>query len=69
MTYFVIFSLSRAEFPHFSGQGNWETISTQKGTSSGSLSRQKSVGSKPTERLLSSSSPKGKRDALSKQSG
>lgn len=46
-----------------------------KGSPGGSLSRQKSVSSKPAERLLSSSpalghsSLKGKKDALTKHSG
>lgn len=73
---FVIFFTSRAGFPQLSGQGSWGMKSTpQKGTSAGSLSRQKSVGGKPSERLLSSSpasmqsSLKGKKDAMSKQSG
>lgn len=48
-------------------------ITPVKGASSGSLSRQKSVGGKPAERALSSSpaqaSLKGKRDAMTNHSG
>ncbi|KAL6295724.1 hypothetical protein ACE6H2_003866 [Prunus campanulata] len=65
----------QADFPHLASQASWGVKNTPvKGTSAGSSSRQKSVGGKPTERLLSSSpassqsSVKGKRDAMTKQS-
>ncbi|PON40482.1 GYF domain containing protein [Parasponia andersonii] len=65
-----------ADFPNLSGQGSRGMKNNpQKGTSAGSLSRQKSMGNKVTERASLSSSPgsiysstKGKRDAMSKRS-
>nr|XP_048331467.1 protein ESSENTIAL FOR POTEXVIRUS ACCUMULATION 1 isoform X2 [Ziziphus jujuba var. spinosa] len=64
----------QADFPHLSGQSSWGTKNTPlKGTSAGSLSRQKSIGGKTMERSLASSpavqsSVKGKRDAMTKRS-
>ncbi|KAM1021553.1 hypothetical protein ACFX15_041869 [Malus domestica] len=63
----------QADFPHLASQGSQGVKNTPvKGTSAGSLGRQKSVGGKSNERLLSSSpsqsSTKGKRDAMTKQS-
>nr|XP_016489233.1 PREDICTED: uncharacterized protein LOC107809155 isoform X2 [Nicotiana tabacum] len=65
----------QSEFPQLGNQGSWGSKTTPvKGNPGGSLSRQKSVSSKPAERLLSSSpasahsSLKGKKDALTKHS-
>ncbi|XVF36120.1 hypothetical protein REPUB_Repub19eG0031100 [Reevesia pubescens] len=65
----------QADFPLLANSGGWVTKSPPiKGTASGSLSRQKSVGGRPIERTLSSSpasaqsSLKGKRDTLTKHS-
>ncbi|XP_062097710.1 protein ESSENTIAL FOR POTEXVIRUS ACCUMULATION 1-like [Humulus lupulus] len=66
----------QADFPNLSSQGSWGMKNyPSKGTSAGSLSRQKSMGGKATERASLSSSPgslhssqKGKRDAMSKRS-
>lgn len=72
----IILSISRADFPHLSGHNSWGTkITPLKGTSAGSLSRQKSMGGKATERAILSSpasvqsSVKRKGDAMTKQSG
>lgn len=68
--------MSRVDFPHLASQGNRVMKSTPvKGTSAGSLSRQKSFGGKPAEQSLSSSPAtaqaylKGKRDAMTNHSG
>lgn len=68
--------VSRADFPHLASQGSRGMKNTPvKVTSAGSLNRQKSAGGKATERLLSTSpasaqsSIKGKRDAMTRQSG
>lgn len=68
--------MCRADFPQLASQGSRGMKSTHaKVNSAGSLSRQKSTVGKGTERLLSSSpapaqsSVKGKRDAMTKQSG
>ncbi|XWS24347.1 hypothetical protein CRYUN_Cryun28dG0093800 [Craigia yunnanensis] len=65
----------QADFPLLANMSSWGTKTTPvKGTASGSLSRQKSVGGKHIERTLSSSpasaqsSLKGKRDTLTKHS-
>ncbi|XP_022750461.1 uncharacterized protein LOC111299508 [Durio zibethinus] len=65
----------QADFPLLARVGSWGTKTTPvKGTASGSLTRQKSVGGRPNERTLSSSpasahsSLKGKRDTLTKHS-
>ncbi|KAL4312365.1 hypothetical protein GQ457_01G009710 [Hibiscus cannabinus] len=65
----------QGDFPVLANAGSWGAKSTPtKGNASGSLSRQKSVGGRPTERTLSSSpasaqsSLKGKRDMLTKHS-
>ncbi|KAG7941684.1 hypothetical protein I3843_16G056900 [Carya illinoinensis] len=65
----------QADFPHLASQGNRAIKSTSvKGASSGSLSRQKSVGGRPADRSLSSSpasaqaSSKGKRDVMTNHS-
>ncbi|KAL4649920.1 hypothetical protein ACB092_01G049300 [Castanea dentata] len=65
----------QVDFPHLASQGNRVMKSTPvKGTSAGSLSRQKSVGGKPAEQSLSSSPAtaqaylKGKRDAMTNRS-
>lgn len=70
------FPVSRVDFPNLASQGNRVMKSTPvKGTSAGSLSRQKSVGGKPAEQSLSSSPAtaqaylKGKRDAMTNHSG
>lgn len=72
----IVVFISRADFPHLASQGSRVMKSTPvKGTSTGSLSRQKSVVGKPAERSLSSSpasaqaSLKGKRDAMNNHSG
>ncbi|XP_022768947.1 uncharacterized protein LOC111312697 isoform X2 [Durio zibethinus] len=63
------------DFPLLANVGGWRTKSTPaKGTTSGSLSGQKSAGGRPIERTLSSSpastrsSLKGKRDMLTRHS-
>lgn len=73
---YFYFWVCRGDFPHLSGQGSWGVKNNHvKGTSAGSLSRQKSMSSRPTEKSLSSSpgslhsSLKGKRDAMTKRSG
>ncbi|XP_050212155.1 protein ESSENTIAL FOR POTEXVIRUS ACCUMULATION 1 [Mercurialis annua] len=65
----------QSEFPHLASQGSWGAKNTPvKGTPSGSLSRQKSMGGRHADRALSSSpastqsSLKGKRDAINKHS-
>ncbi|KAL4311030.1 hypothetical protein GQ457_01G050360 [Hibiscus cannabinus] len=65
----------QGDFPVLANAGSWGAKSTPtKGNASGSLSRQKSVGGRPTERTLSSSpasvqsSLRGKRDMLTKHS-
>ncbi|KAI3440069.1 GYF domain-containing protein [Psidium guajava] len=65
----------QAEFPKLASQTSWGTKNTPvKGTPSGSFSRQKSVGVRPVEHILSSSpasgqtSLKGKREAMNKHS-
>ncbi|KAJ9159784.1 hypothetical protein P3X46_025258 [Hevea brasiliensis] len=65
----------QSEFPQLVNQGSWGTKNTPvKGTPSGSLSRQKSLGGRHAERSLSSSpasvqsSLKGKRDTINKHS-
>ncbi|GMJ04994.1 Essential for poteXvirus Accumulation 1 [Hibiscus trionum] len=65
----------QGDFPHLANAGSWGAKSTPtKGNASGSLSRQKSVGGRPTDCILSScptsaqSSLKGKREILTKHS-
>ncbi|KAF8024337.1 hypothetical protein BT93_F1506 [Corymbia citriodora subsp. variegata] len=65
----------QGEFPKLASQTSWGTKNTPvKGTSSGSFSRQKSVGARPVEHTLLSSpasgqtSLKGKREAMNKHS-
>ncbi|KAK4750967.1 hypothetical protein SAY87_004449 [Trapa incisa] len=63
----------KVAFPELGNQGGWVTKSTPvKGTVGGSLSRQKSAGTKLADRPLSSSpsqsSLKGKRDAMNRHS-
>ncbi|KAJ6941483.1 hypothetical protein NC651_007303 [Populus alba x Populus x berolinensis] len=65
----------QSEFPHISSQGSWGTKNTPvKGAPVASLGRQKSVGGRPAEHSLSSStattqsSLKGKRDTMNKHS-
>ncbi|CAL5441899.1 unnamed protein product [Camellia sinensis] len=64
------------DFPHLANQGSCGTKNTPvKGTLGGSLGRQKSTGGRPAEHSFSSSpasawlSLKGKKDAITKQSG
>ncbi|XP_039055769.1 protein ESSENTIAL FOR POTEXVIRUS ACCUMULATION 1-like [Hibiscus syriacus] len=57
----------QGDFPVLANVGSWGTKSIPtKGTASGSLNQQKSVGGRPIERTLSSL--KGKRDMLTKHS-
>ncbi|EEF52556.1 conserved hypothetical protein [Ricinus communis] len=65
----------QSEFPHLVSQGSWGAKNTPvKGSPSGSINRQKSIGGRQAERTLSSSpasaqsSLKGKRDAMNKHS-
>ncbi|KAI3759105.1 hypothetical protein L6452_06680 [Arctium lappa] len=59
----------RSDFPQLANQGSWAKNTTGKGISSGSISRQKSVGGRSAETPLSSSPAlKGKRDVLAKHS-
>ncbi|XP_010061329.1 protein ESSENTIAL FOR POTEXVIRUS ACCUMULATION 1 isoform X3 [Eucalyptus grandis] len=66
----------QAEFPKLASQTSWGTKNPPvKGTSSGSFSRQKSIGVRPVEHHTLSSSPasgqtslKGKREAMNKHS-
>ncbi|KAL6982783.1 hypothetical protein U1Q18_016174 [Sarracenia purpurea var. burkii] len=70
-----MFRASRSDFPHLANQGSWGTKSSPvKGTFGGSLSRQKSMGGRPSAHSLSSSpvssqpSLKGKKDSITKHS-
>ncbi|KAI3684846.1 hypothetical protein L6452_34073 [Arctium lappa] len=59
----------QTDFPQLANQGGWAKKTPGKGISGGSLSREKSMGSRAAEISLSSSpASKGKRDVLTKHS-
>lgn len=73
---FIMFFVSRSNFPQLARQGSWGSKSVpMNGNSPGSLSQQKSGSGKPTEQSLSSSPAssqsllKLKKDAMTKNSG